>query len=79
MASNMNPAETPTAKAMDRAIDLAIEGDTRYPEHAAFVNADSPHAGHEITRALDEGYTVVLVSADGRERIIDAKTVAATG
>jgi hypothetical protein len=28
MASNVNPAESPTAKAMDRAIDLAIEGDT---------------------------------------------------
>jgi hypothetical protein len=78
MARNMNPAETLTAKAMDRAIDLAIEGDARYPEHAAFVDADSPHAGHEITRALDEGYTVVLVSADGRERIINAKTLAAS-
>lgn len=41
MARNMNPAETPTAKAIDRAIDLAIEGDTRYPEQAAFV-APSP-------------------------------------
>jgi hypothetical protein len=77
MASNMNPAESPTAKAMDRAIDMAIEGDSPYPEHAAFVDADSPHAGHEITGALDEGYAVVLVSADGRERVITAKTLAA--
>jgi hypothetical protein len=77
MASNMNSAESPTAKAMDRAIDLAIEGNSPYPEHAAFVDADSPHAGHEITRAIDEGYAVVLVSADGRERVITAKTLAA--
>lgn len=72
----MNSAEAPTAKAMDRAIDLAIEGDSPYPDHAAFVDADSPHAGHEITRALDEGYAVVLVSADGRERVITTKTLA---
>ncbi len=77
MASNVNPAESPTAKAMDRAIDLAIDGSSPYPENAAFVDADSPHAGHEITRALDEGYAVVLVSTDGRERIITARTLAA--
>jgi hypothetical protein len=75
MARNVNPAESPTAKAMDRAIDLAIESNSPYPEHAAFVNADSPHAGREITRALDEGFAVVLVSADGRERVITAKTL----
>lgn len=50
---------------MDRAIDLAIEGKSPYPEHTAFIDAESPHAGHEITRAFDEGYAVVLVSADG--------------
>jgi hypothetical protein len=78
MASNVNPSDSLTAKAMDRAIDLAIEGDSPYPEHAAFVDADSPHAGHEITRTLDEGYAVVLVSADGRERIVTAKRLAAS-
>ena len=79
MARNLSSAESPTAKAMDRAIDLAIEGSSPYPERAAFVNADSPHAGHEITRALDDGYAVVLVSTDGRERIITAKTLAVSG
>lgn len=78
MESNVNPSESLTAKAMDRAIDLAIDGNSPYPEHTAFVDADSPHAGQEITRALDEGYAVVLVSADGRERVITAKTVAAS-
>ena len=74
MACNVNPSESPTAKAMDR----AIEGKSPYPEHAAFVDADSPHAGHEITRAFDEGYAIVLVSADGRERVITAQTLAAS-
>jgi hypothetical protein len=78
MASNVNPSDSLTAKAMDRAIDVATAGDSPYPEHAAFVDADSPHAGQEITRALDEGYAVVLVSADGRERIITAKMLAAS-
>ncbi|HUA73549.1 MAG TPA: hypothetical protein VL988_02220 [Solirubrobacteraceae bacterium] len=77
MASNVKSAESPTAKAMDRAIDLAIEGGSPYPENAAFVNADSPRAGSEMTRALDEGRNVVLVSGDGRERIITAKTLVA--
>jgi hypothetical protein len=76
MAHNVNSSESPTAKAMDRAIDQAIEGNSPYPEHAAFIDAESPHAGHEITRAFDEGYAVVLVSADGRERVITAKTLA---
>lgn len=78
MARNVNPTDSPTAKAMDRAIDLAIEGNSPYPEHAAFIDADSPQAGQEISRALDEGYAVVLVSTDGRERVITAKMVAAS-
>jgi hypothetical protein len=47
MARDVNPSESPTVKAMDRAIDQAIEGDSRYPERAAFVDADSPQAGRE--------------------------------
>jgi len=79
MARNVNPSESPTAKAMDRAIDMAIDGSSPYPERAAFVNADSSHAGREIMPALDDGYAVVLVSTDGRERIITAKMLAASG
>jgi hypothetical protein len=78
MARHVKPSESPTAKAMDRALDGAIEGSSPYPERAAFVNADSPHAGREITTVLDDGYAVVLVSADGRERLITAKTLTAT-
>jgi predicted dehydrogenase len=76
MAHNVSSAKSPTAKAMDRAIDMAIEGNSPYPEHAAFVDADSPHAGHEIARALGEGYAVVLVATDGREWVMTANAVA---
>jgi hypothetical protein len=76
MARSTDIAATPTARAMDRAIDQAIEGSSSHPERTAFVQADSPHAGREIVRALDDGYAVALVCADGDERIIVAKTPA---
>ena len=41
----MNPSESPTAKAMDRAIDLAIEGESPYPEHAAFIEGGQGSSG----------------------------------
>lgn len=61
---------SPAAKVMDEAIDLAIEGRSPYPERAAFVDADTPSAGHDIERAADEGLSVVLVSADGSTRVL---------
>lgn len=50
-------------------------GQLAYSEHAACVDTDSPHAGQEINCARDEGNAMVLVSADGRERVITAKMV----
>jgi hypothetical protein len=61
---------SPAAKVMNEAIDLAIEGRSPYPERAAFIDADTPFAGHEIQRAADEGRSVVLVSADGSSRVL---------
>lgn len=61
---------SPAAEAMDEAIKLAIEGRSPYPERAAFIDADTPSAGHDIERAVDEGLLVVLVSADGRTRVL---------
>jgi len=55
---------------MDEAIDLAIEGHSPYPERAAFIDADTPSAGHDIERVADEGLPVVLVSADGSTRVL---------
>ncbi len=57
--------QSPAAKAMEEAIELAIEERSPYPEKAVFVDADEPYAGEEIRRAADEGCAVVLVSADG--------------
>lgn len=61
---------SPAAKAMDEAIDLAIEGHSPYPERAAFVDADEATAGREIKRFADEGTPVVLVAADGSARVL---------
>lgn len=61
---------SPAAKVMDEAIELAIEGRSPYPERAAFIDADTPSAGHDIERAANEGLSVVLVSADGSTRIL---------
>lgn len=61
---------SPAAKVMDEAIDLAIKGRSPYPEKSAFIDADTPQAGHEIQRAADEGRSVVLVSADGSSRVL---------
>jgi hypothetical protein len=62
--------QTPAGKAMDTAIDLAIEGQSPYPERAAFIDAGTPTAGAEIERAADEGLAVVLVSEDGGTRVL---------
>lgn len=61
---------SPAAKVMDEAIDLAAEGRSPYPKKAAFIDADTSQAGHEIRRAADEGRAVVLVAADGSSRVL---------
>jgi predicted urease superfamily metal-dependent hydrolase len=67
--SNDN-GRSPAAKVMDEAIDLAIAGRSHYPDRAAFIDADTASAGHEIKRAADEGLPVVLVAADGSSRVL---------
>lgn len=61
---------SPAAKVMVEAIDLAIEGRSPYPDRAAFIDADTASAGHEIKRAADEGLPVVLVADDGSTRVL---------
>jgi hypothetical protein len=70
---------SPAAKVMDEAIDLAVEGRSPYPERAAFIDADTPSAGHDIERAADEGLSVVLVSADGSTRVLKPDLARHTG
>jgi hypothetical protein len=69
-AMTVDDSRSPAAKVMDKAIDLAIEGRSPYPENAAFIDADAASAGHDIERAVDDGLSVVLVSADGSTRIL---------
>jgi hypothetical protein len=47
---------------MDEAIDLAIEGSSPYPDRAAFIDAESPSAGRDLS--------VVLVAAGGKTCIL---------
>jgi hypothetical protein len=61
---------SPAAKAMDEAMDLAVEGCSPYPERAAFVDADVSTAGLDIMRFADEGTPIVLVAADGSARVL---------
>jgi hypothetical protein len=67
---------SPAAKVMDEAIDLAIKGQSPYPDRAAFIDAGNASAGHEIQRAADEGLPVVLVATDGSTRILTPEAVA---
>jgi len=69
-AMSIDNGRSPAAKVMDEAIDLAIEGRSPYPERAAFIDADTASAGHEIKRAADEGLPVVLVAADGSSQVL---------
>jgi hypothetical protein len=69
-AMSFDNGRSPAAKVMDEAIDLAIEGRSPYPERAAFIDADTASAGHEIKRAADEGLPVVLVATDGSSQVL---------
>jgi hypothetical protein len=69
-AMSIDNGRSPAAKVMDEAIDLAIEGRSPYPERAAFIDADTASAGHEIKSAADEGLPVVLVAEDGSARVL---------
>lgn len=66
---------TPAARAMDEAIELAIEGRSHYPDTAAFIDAEAPGAVEAIKKAADEGRAVVLAYADGSTRVLRADPV----
>jgi hypothetical protein len=72
-AMTADSRDSPAAKVMDEAIDLALEGRSPYPERAAFIDVDAPSAGHDIERAADEGLSVVLVSTDGSTRVLKSE------
>lgn len=43
------------------------------PREVAVIDADEPHIGADICRAVDEGRAVVLVSPDGSVRTLVAR------
>jgi hypothetical protein len=61
---------SPAARAMDAAIELAIEGQSPYPDRATFIDANEPEVGQAIKKAIDEGCAVVLAYADGATRVL---------
>jgi hypothetical protein len=74
----LDKAGSLTARAMDSAIERRLAGeDDHYPDRVWFLDADAPEVGKYIARALDEGYSAVLVSADGQEHILTEQAPAA--
>jgi hypothetical protein len=65
--------DSPAARAMSEAIELGIDGRSPYPDDATFVDAGAAWAGEEIAKTTEQGRAVVLVSADGRTRVLRAE------
>lgn len=70
-----SPAAVLASERMDAAIELATEGRSPYPNGAVFVPADMPELGTVIARHAREYRAVVLVFADGEEKILTAHDV----
>jgi hypothetical protein len=67
-----NNANSPAARAMSEAIELAIEVARRTPMTRRLSMQCGPRAGEEITKAVEEGRAVVLVSTDGAATVLRA-------
>ena len=67
--------DSPAGRVMKEAIDLDLEGRSPYPKKASFIDADMPHVGETIRRAVDGGYAVVLVAGDGSTRTLRADSM----
>lgn len=59
-----------TAERFRLATDLAAEGRSPYPDGAAFVASDLPNLGEVLASYARERRPVVLVYADGEERLL---------
>ena len=77
MASELMAGDerTPAARAMDEAIELEIEGQSPYPDTAAFIDAETPGATGAIKNAVDDDRAVVLAYTDGSTRVLRAEPV----
>jgi len=63
---------SPASKALDEAIDLALEDQSPYPHRAAFLDTDRSDLEWQIGNAFEAGHAAVLVSPDGSFQILPA-------
>jgi hypothetical protein len=77
-AMSKRTGDSPAGRAMDEAIEMAVEGRSPYPDKATFIDADTPtvYIDRESRRAAEEGQAVVLVAADGSTRILHPEPTA---
>lgn len=73
----MTEERTPTAIAMDEAIEASLDGRQLFPDRAMFINGDEPYIGRAISIAADENRPVVLCYADGRRHVLQPASPAA--
>lgn len=71
-ASKRNGNSPATELIFDRVCALIEADEYDYPYDTLFVAADRPDSGKAILRALGEERPIVVVFADGRERLIPA-------
>jgi hypothetical protein len=78
MAMTPHADESPAAKVMNEAIDLAIGGRSPYPDRAMFIDADTRHTAEEIREAGEQGYAAVICFPDGSTRVLSQEAAAAS-
>jgi hypothetical protein len=62
---------SPASKALDEAIDLALEDRSPYPHSATFLDIDRSDLEQQIDGAFDWGHAAVLVFTDGSFQVLD--------
>jgi hypothetical protein len=68
---------SPATLALISAVDEELEGHTRYPERAVFVDADDAHIGPAIAEARADNRAVVLCYEDGTNLVLHPESPAA--
>jgi len=65
-----------TEIAFDRLIELVLSDEPEYPNDTVFIPADAPAFGEMMLKELGVDRPIVVVFADGRERLIPAQAAA---
>lgn len=74
-----NGVQSPASLKMDEAIELAIEEKSPFPERASFIDAGTPYTEGAMKGAAEEGYSAVLVSADGSTEVLSPEEILGKG